>query len=189
MTNFRDKLLETFTEHQDALKRFFRRRLGNPVLAEDLAQETWIRAASADGAAVSNPRAYLFRIAANLAIDHRRHVSRGVEVEANENLFELIADLRPSPESETVSRNEYAHVLKVLDALPPRCRDVFILNKFEDMSYHAIARKLGISRSTVVTSMVAALSALEVELKLKKKSEELSADRRRQTSQQSRPRP
>src|SRR3546814_17336412 len=79
MADFAAKLSATFTEQQGALKRFLMRRLGNAALAEDLAQETWIRAVNADTAAViQNTRAYLFRLAAHPDTDHQRHVGRGI---------------------------------------------------------------------------------------------------------------
>ena len=85
----RPSLLQSFTEHRDALLRFLSRRLDNAALAEDLTQETWLRAASSQAlapgaAAIANPRSYLFRIASNLALDHQRHVGHGIELQATE---------------------------------------------------------------------------------------------------------
>lgn len=164
MTTIRDILLAAFSEHQDSLKRFLARRLGNVTLAEDLAQETWLRVAKIDGAGdVDNPRAYLFRIAANLALDHQRHVNRGVEVEAGPDL-QGIADHSPTPENIALHRSEFSRLLRVVEGLTPRCREVFILAKFEEMTYAEVAETLGISRNTVITHMVTALAALEREM-------------------------
>lgn len=164
MTTIRDALLAAFAEHQDSLKRFLARRLGNVTLAEDLAQETWLRAARIDGADdVDNPRAYLFRIAANLALDHQRHVNRGIEIEAGPDLYD-IADRSPTPEAIALHRSEFARLLRVVEGLTPRCREVFILAKFEEMTYAEVAETLGISRNTVITHMVTALAALEREM-------------------------
>ncbi len=168
MTAIRDILLAAFSEHQDSLKRFLTRRLGNVTLAEDLAQETWLRAArireQPGGAGeVGNPRAYLFRIAANLALDHQRHVNRGVEIEAGPDL-DSVADRNPSPESVALHRSEFARLLRVVEGLTPRCREVFILAKFEERTYAEIAETLGISRNTVITHMVTALAAIEREM-------------------------
>jgi RNA polymerase sigma factor (sigma-70 family) len=168
MTKIRDALLAAFSEHQDSLKRFLTRRLGNVTLAEDLAQETWLRAArireqSGGADDVDNPRAYLFRIAANLALDHQRHVNRGVEIAAGPDLYD-IADRRPTPETVALHRSEFARLLRVVEGLTPRCREVFILAKFEEMTYAEVAETLGISRNTVITHMVTALAALEREM-------------------------
>ena len=171
MSDGREGLLAVFLEHRDALLRFLLRRLDNPALAEDLTQETWVRAARADGlAAVANPRAYLFRIAANLALDHQRHVAHRVEVESVESVVARIADPRPSPETAAIDRAEFAALLAAVDALPPRCREVFILARFEGATYGEVAARLGIARSTVVSHMVTALAALERALRRKESS-------------------
>jgi RNA polymerase sigma factor (sigma-70 family) len=49
----------------------------------------------------------------------------------------------------------------VIDGLSPRCREVFRLCRFESLSHAEIAERLGISRSTVVSHMVNALTAIE----------------------------
>lgn len=91
-------LLATFLEHRDAVQRFLRRRLRSHALADDLTQETWLRAATAAGpTAILNPRSYLFRIAANLSRDHYRHIGQRVEVALPAPLCDAVADPAPSP--------------------------------------------------------------------------------------------
>ncbi|MFN4276664.1 MAG: RNA polymerase sigma factor [Ferrovibrio sp.] len=171
MTSTRDTLLAAFAEHQDSLKRYLARRLGNAALAEDLTQETWLRAAQAEGTAIiGNPRAYLFRIAANLALDHQRHVAKGIELEAVAQPHK-VADRNPSPENVVLHRSEFARLLRVVDNLSPRCREVFILAKFEERTYAEIAALLGISRNTVISHMVTALAAIEREMPAEKLSD------------------
>ena len=73
----RQSLLQSFAAHRDALLRFLARKLDDRSLAEDFTQETWLRAAnSPGGAAIGNPRSYLFRIASNLVLDHKRRVGQ-----------------------------------------------------------------------------------------------------------------
>lgn len=159
------RLLSSFAEHRSALLRFLRRRLGNAALAEDLTQETWLRTANARGAAaIDNPRGYLFSIASNLALDHQRHVGHRVELQAVAEVVEAVADHQPSPENVVLYRSEFARLLRVVDQLSPRCREVFVLGKFEGLSLAEISQRLGISRNTVVTHMVNALAAIEREM-------------------------
>jgi RNA polymerase sigma-70 factor (ECF subfamily) len=158
-------LLSSFAEHRSAVLRFLRRRLGNAVLAEDLTQETWLRAANAQSAAaIDNPRGYLFSIASNLALDHQRHVGHRVELQAAAEVVEAVADRQPSPENVVLHRSEFARLLRVVDQLSPRCREVFVLGKFEGLSLAEIGQRLGISRNTVATHMVNALAAIEREM-------------------------
>jgi DNA-directed RNA polymerase specialized sigma24 family protein len=77
MSNDQAKLLSLFTAQRGALARFLARRVGNIHTAEDLVQDTWLKLAGGTApAGVANPQAYLFRIAANLAIDHNRAEAR-----------------------------------------------------------------------------------------------------------------
>lgn len=161
----RQSLLRSFAEHRDALLRFLARKLEDRSLAEDFMQETWLRAANSPGGAViANPRSYLFRIAANLVLDHQRRVGQHVELKVAEETAAAVADARPSPENIALHRSEFARLVRILDGLSPRCREVFILCRFEELSHAEIARRLGISRNTVVSHMVSALAAIEREM-------------------------
>lgn len=164
MTTFRDSLFAAFFDHQDGLKRFLLRRLGNAALAEDLTQETWLRAATATSGAnastVENPKSYLFRVAANLANDHLRRTRHGIELQGQDDIVPLFPDLRPSPEQEAVGRSALQDLLRAVDALPPRPREVFILAKVHELSHAEIAAKLGIAKNTVMVHMATALAQL-----------------------------
>lgn len=142
--------------------RFLRRRLGNAALAEDLTQETWLRAASTDrAAAIGNPRGYLFRIAANLALDHQRHVGLGVEIAADAAITDMVPDPAPSPEAVALHRHEFDRFLRAVDDLPPRCREVFLLVKVHGLKYSEVAARLGLSKNTVMVHMTNALGRLD----------------------------
>lgn len=162
MADNRHRLLSTFAEHRQALQRFLHRKLRDLALAEDLTQETWLRAAHVQNAsAIDNPRSFLFRIASNLALDHQRHASHRVELPSTPAVAETVADRQPSPEAVALHRSEFHRLLRVVEGLPPRCREVFVLGKFEGLALAEIAERLGISRNTVVTHMVNALAAIE----------------------------
>ncbi len=164
MSSFRDSLFTAFFDHQDGLKRFLRRRLGNAALAEDLTQETWLRASSAS-ASVDNPKSYLFRIAANLANDHQRRARHGIELQGQDDIVPLFPDARPSPEQEAAGRSELQHLLRAVDSLSPRAREVFILAKVHELSHAEIADRLGIAKNTVMVHMANALTQLQQHLK------------------------
>lgn len=149
-------LLQSFAEHRQALMRFLTRRLGNPSLAADLAQETWLRIAHKRGSAVrGSPRSHLFDIAASVAIDHQR------QTESDDP-----SRVTPQPASGNVVfyRSEFARMARAIDGLPSRCREIFLLCRFEGVSHADIALRLGISRNAVVSHMVNALAAIEREM-------------------------
>jgi len=78
-------IIAAWGEHEAELRGFLTRQLGDPVLAEDLLQDTFLRA-MAQGAkfcSLENPRAWLFRVARNLLIDsvrRKRNISMSDDV-------------------------------------------------------------------------------------------------------------
>ena len=153
--NDRYSLLQSFAEHRQALMRFLTRRLGNPALAEDFAHQTWLRAAYSPGSAIiGNPRSHVFRIAASLAIDHQR--------EATEMPGSV--GVSPLPSNVVLYRSEFARLIRVIEDLPVRCREVLLLCRFEGLSHADIADRLGISANAVVCHMVSAMAAIEREM-------------------------
>jgi RNA polymerase sigma-70 factor (ECF subfamily) len=112
---------------------------------------------------VRDPKAYLFRTAGNLLIDHYRALA-GRSTAAAEEPAQALADPRPSPEAVLLSREEIAVLRRAIDELPPRRREVFLLHKFEALSYAEIAQHLGIARNTVMVHMVRSLAHLKERL-------------------------
>jgi RNA polymerase sigma factor (sigma-70 family) len=96
-------------------------------------------------------------------LDHQRRVGQRVELNVAEETAAAVSDGRPSPENVVVYRSEFARLVRILDRLSPRCREVFVLCRFEELSHAEIASRPGISRNTVVSHMVSALAAIERE--------------------------
>lgn len=144
-----DGFLFIWQAHREALLRVLVRMLGTRENAEDVAQETWIRASRADVPTISNPRAYLFRIAQNLARDRLRQERVRSGYMAGEPLPDDVTDETPDIERVLVGRETLRVLTKAVDELPPRCREVFILRRFKDLGQDEIASRLGISRNMV----------------------------------------
>ncbi|WP_437879886.1 RNA polymerase sigma factor [Pseudomonas sp. LRF_L74] len=162
MATERELLLLAYSEHRDALLGYLTRQFGSPSLAEDIAQETWLRLASRNLAEhIGNPRAYLFRIATNIGTDHQRHHGMGIEVQADDEVVQQVPAQGVDPARSVQSHDELQRLLQVVDGLPPRCREIFMLCRVEGLSHAEIAERLGIAKSTVVSQMVKALSRLE----------------------------
>ena len=138
-----------FRQYGRALHHFLRRRVRSPEAAEDLMQETFARVYAADTGNLVSTRNFLFRTAHNLAINHRRN-ARNARTDAVADVDALGAtDEAASPEEKLHWREELASLERVIDSLPPQCRQVFILQKFELRSHREIADQLGIALSTV----------------------------------------
>lgn len=128
---------------------------------EDLVQETFARASSSDISQVRHPRAYLLRIATNVARDQfRRQAVRG-----GNNLVAL-DDMYESEELGLPSDQEQAVLLKqVILSMPELYRCVFLLSRFEGLTYGEIAARLEISVKTVEWRMARALEHCVAQLR------------------------
>ena len=142
----------------DELAGFLGRRLGDPAIAADLTQETYLRAEAVPAnIAIIYPRAWLFATARNLLVDHaRRRRVRGFGLGAADDLTEL-PDEQPRIDAVLLAREELDVLARAVDALPPRTREVFCLHRFDGKSYAEIAQELGIAKNTVMVHMMKAL--------------------------------
>jgi RNA polymerase sigma factor (sigma-70 family) len=61
------------------------------------------------------------------------------------------------PERQLIARQELRRLALAIDELPPRCREVFLLSRFESMANGEIAIRLGISRNMVEKHLIKAL--------------------------------
>jgi RNA polymerase sigma-70 factor (ECF subfamily) len=131
------------------LRRFVLQRTGSPALADDIVQETWIRASTAGVVMPDNPRAYLYRMARNLAVDYERRRRAIERAKADEAVPEDIASADPPPDAAVAARQELKILLHAVQELPEKCRRVFILYRGEGLTMREIAMRLGISDKTV----------------------------------------
>ena len=163
-----EPLLAALQLHYDELHAFVRRKVRCPALAADILQDTYVRLASRGlSEAVRNPRALLYRVAGNLAIDQLRLQETRARYVTSMPLSENLPDSRPSAETEIDAKQRLALLMEAVDELPPRCRQVFVLRKFEDFDQSEIAATLGISRNMVEKHLRKAL--LHCAMKLKKR--------------------
>ncbi len=137
-------------EHGDALRRFLRKKLSSDEEAEDLAQEAFIRLHSVeDISAIDNPRAYLYRIAANLIADKYRKQGNNVTLAMDDVDESEFLDGLADPVRTTLAREEIEILSQAILKLPERCQQVFILRKLHHIPNKEIGKRLGISVKTV----------------------------------------
>lgn len=132
----------------------------NPSIAEELAQETFLRAFRAlDGfRGDAQVRSWLYRIATNLA---KNAVTRRKEFPALEGLDQPVL-------THPAARLE-AHAMSIdlraaIDRLPAKLREPLVLREFEELSYEEIAEKTGTPLNTVRTRILRARRALREEM-------------------------
>lgn len=148
-----------FRDHQPLLIRWLAKLVRCEDTAADLAQESYARIAGAAGEqTIAHPRAFLFRTARNLALDHLRKMrTRGQTVEPLDDVVEVPSPA-PSAETALVDQQRIRLFTEALGTLPPRCREVFLLHRLHQCSYQQIAQRLGISESAVEKHIIRALS-------------------------------
>jgi RNA polymerase sigma factor (sigma-70 family) len=148
-----------YREHNETLLRFLRTRLQNEADAREAAQEAYVRLLQLDKPEQpSFLRAYLFRIAANVATDAmRRRRVRGPDIAPADD---MIAE--PAMQERTVVAGQQLHLVDTaLDQLPAKCREAFILSRRDVMSTAEIAERLGVSDRMVRLYLVRALEHLQ----------------------------
>lgn len=146
---------------------FLVHKLGDRHTAADLVQESYARVLGMHqaGEAIVDPRALLYRVARNLLVDqHRRKLSRGETLASNddETLAGMEVHAAPvawEPEAVAMSAQAVDAMLTTIDNLPPRCREAFILHKFDGLSHAEVAARMSISRKMVEQHVRSALLA------------------------------
>lgn len=148
-----------YLRYQKALYGFLWRRTRDPQTSQDLLQETFIRVWKYRLNLDPNRsiKAYLYRIAANLATDHSHKKSSRMAV------------FTDNPPGETASFQQddielREEILAAIELLPEPLKQVLTLNRFDGLKYREIAEALNISVKTVESRMSKALKNLREKL-------------------------
>ncbi|MDV3467409.1 RNA polymerase sigma factor [Stenotrophomonas sp. C3(2023)] len=152
-------LTELLILERPALLRLVRSILGSDGGAEDVIQSVWFKARSVDSSQqISNPRAYLYRLAANLATDHGRERTRRNRLLADHYLWG--PDEVLSTEEQVMAQDELQRVLAAASHLPEPTRSMFQLNRLQGLTQAEVARRHGVSVTTVENHLRSALQRL-----------------------------
>jgi len=147
---------EGLNAYRAALRAFVSRRVSDPHEVEDLVQEACARLIARSREQLPEaPRAYLFRIAANLIADRHRR-TRPMTVLADDQL----PPVRAAQEDRRSLADLQAALETALDELGPKCRTVFVMRRFDERSTSDTARELGISPRMVQKHLIHAITHL-----------------------------
>jgi len=146
------RILQAYLENQDALRRFISRFGPCAEEADDIAQETFLKGFAAEQITeIREPRAFLFRIAKNLALGELR-TRRRAQTDKIEDFGGdgILVDERQALADEQLDANKKLAVLAMAVALlPPQCRRVFLMARVEGLRHKQIASRLNITVSNV----------------------------------------
>ncbi|MCR5887681.1 RNA polymerase sigma-70 factor [Hymenobacter sp. J193] len=152
-----------FREFYRPLGQVIQRVVQDREATEDLLQDVFARVWQSRETLVitTTYRAYLYRAALNAAL---RYVERGKRQVAWDEATGTIEPLGQSADEELHHQEAAESVEAALAALPPQCRAVFMLSRYEEMTYQQIADALEISPKTVENQMGKALRVLRQQL-------------------------
>lgn len=146
-----------YSDHHPWLVGMLRRKLGDGDNAADLAHDTFLRVLTHRNAeAIQRPREYLTTIARGLLTDRYRRLT--IERAYLETLAARPEPVAISPETRAILLETVLAIDRMLDALGPRTREIFLLAQFEDLTYAHIGARLAVSVTTVKKHMVRALT-------------------------------
>lgn len=156
-----EKLVEhLYIANHRALCRFLTRMLRCEEAAVEVAQEAYCRMLRyASRTPLNNPRAYLFQVAANLArtrLQQDRNRAQFLFGETASGQDDVECPVQDTERSAIVQQ-DLSRLSRAIDALPPRCREVFLMNRLDGYSYSQIAERLGISVNMVEKHIIKAL--------------------------------
>ena len=138
-----------YEEHGPSIMAFLVNRLGDRTDAEDLLQETFVRAIKAQDNLrdESKLKSYLFSVAHNLMVNHvrrKRPTTLGQGADDQTDPLEQIADTdRLTPDEEASLADLNGHVQRTLETMSERYRVAFQLGVLEGRSYNEICRSTG----------------------------------------------
>jgi RNA polymerase sigma factor (sigma-70 family) len=160
----RQFVIRLFERYRGHLLAYLTDLLGRPEDAEDISQEAYARLFRVEhlDRSKGRARAYLFRIATNLAYDRFRHRRVRGQQDATD-ICEFASD-DPTPERIVALEQGLDVVKQVITELTPRCRQVILLRTARELSYEAIAERLGVSKRTVEREMRHALERCQKRL-------------------------
>jgi RNA polymerase sigma-70 factor, ECF subfamily len=162
-------------KYRTPLVNFLYRMVRDSAVAEDLAQEVFLRVyrARKEYAPSAKFTTWMFRIATNLALNsvrdnryRRMEISMDHSVDAgdDEHPPTEVPDRTPSVEQQLVARSRSELILHAIHALPEKQRAAVLLHKYQELDYDEIARILECSESALKSLLFRAYETLRVEL-------------------------
>ena len=163
--NRHTQLIVNFSEYLDGLYSYAVVLTRNPTEAEDLVQETCLRALRAMERLKpeSNIKSWLFTILRNIWLNQlrqRKTAPDKFELDADEQVANRAVDSSRDPHAAYVSDLEGEQVRDAIKRLPLEFREIILLREYEELSYEEIAAMLQCPVGTVMSRLARARSKL-----------------------------
>ena len=146
----RSSVTVAFVEHQTFIKKFLTRFFVDSSDIDDVAQETYLRAYAAEQKKdIEQPKAFLFRIAKNVALTELSKKSRQITDYIEEAVGPVPAEPGPAADAEAEADECLGLYCEAVADLPDKLRQAFLLRKVHGLSHKAIAARMNVSVSSV----------------------------------------
>ena len=146
-----------FDSHFDAVRNYIYYRSGDGEIATDIAQETFIRVWEKQPDQYENLAGLLYKIAKDLFVSHYRKE----KLMSRFRLNTKAEHKSHSPEEQVMFEEMKERYERVIATMPEKQRTVFLMSRMEQMKYHEIAQRLGLSVKAVEKRMSLALGTLK----------------------------
>lgn len=148
--------------HGSALKSYLRGAFPSVRDVDDVVQESYLRIWRARfDQQIHFSKSFLFQVARRIAIDWlRRQEASPVAFVSNDLLLPVHDEARGAAETASV-RDDVECLMRALETMPPRLREVVLLRKVDGLSQKEIAARLNLSELTVQSHVVRGLRRLE----------------------------
>jgi RNA polymerase sigma-70 factor (ECF subfamily) len=158
-------------KHRASVVHFLFRMVQNHAVAEELAQEVFLRVYRSRGTYEPTAKftTWLFRIATHLALNSLRdgkneRAQERLDDDSNELPARQVRDRRPSVEQSMVYQARLDEIRQAIHRLPDKQRAAVLMHKYEEMEYSQIAKVLSCSESAVKSLLFRAYETLRARL-------------------------
>jgi RNA polymerase sigma-70 factor (ECF subfamily) len=158
-------------KHRLPVIHFLYRMVQNQAVAEELAQEVFLRVYRSRGSYEPTAKftTWLFRIATHLALNSlrdgkNRRLEERLDDDSSETPVRQVSDKRPSVEQRMVHQVRLEEIRRAVAMLPEKQRAAVLMHKYEEMEYSQIAKVLNSSESAIKSLLFRAYETLRARL-------------------------
>lgn len=158
MAQKNQSVAQLYVDHQPWLYNWLSNKLACSHQAADFAQDTFMRLLTFNGINnIKEPRAFLTTTVSRIIIDDARR--KKLEQNYLERYYYYHGEqaCAPSEEDLLVISQSLAMIVNMLDALPVKCQQAFLMSRFDGMCHSDIAEQLGVSKSMIKKYMAKAM--------------------------------
>lgn len=146
----RSGISDVFVENAQFLKRFLARFFTDPQDIDDVAQETYLRAFAAERKSrIEQPKAFLFRVAKNIALTELTRKSRQITDYIEDAAEPMILESHASADEVAEAQENVGIYCEAVAQLPQKCRQALLLRKVHGLRHQEIADQMNLSISSI----------------------------------------